>query len=198
MTVDGLHDLLLACLHDGAFLPLLALGVALDGPVPVLPTEVVAMSASLAAGAGHDVAALLALWASSAAGSVVGDLGVFVVARRRRPRRACSGVRRAQLLDRVSRTPVRTLLGLRFLPAGRLLGVLLCAAAGTDWRVFVAGAVACAGVWAAWVVVIGLLVGPLVGASLWSGIAVALLVTGGIGLVAAVRGRLTARRPAAA
>lgn len=196
--MDGLHDLLLACLHDGAFLPLLALGVALDGPVPVLPTEVVAMSAALAAGAGGDLMALLALWAALAAGSVAGDLGVFAVARRRAPRPACSGARRARLLDRVARTPVRTLLGLRFLPAGRLLGVLLCAAAGIGVRVFVGGALACAVVWATWIVVVGVVLGPLVGTSLWTSVAVALVVTGGLGLASGVRGRWAARRPAAA
>ena len=66
--------------------------IAADGPVPVLPSETILMSAAAAAFGIHDVRGIIGLFAAAVVGSVAGDLFVFLLGRTRtascRPRHA--------------------------------------------------------------------------------------------------------------
>ena len=70
-----------ACLHSLWLLPVLAVMIAADGPVPVLPSETVLMSAAAAAFGIHDVRGIIGLFAVALVGSVAGDLLTFWLGR---------------------------------------------------------------------------------------------------------------------
>ena len=78
-TVDivRLFDL---CLHSLWLLPVLAVMIAADGPVPVLPSETLLMSAAAAAFGIGDVRGIVGLFVAALVGSVGGD-GRRVLAR---------------------------------------------------------------------------------------------------------------------
>ena len=70
-----------ACLHSLWLLPVLAVMIAADGPVPVLPSETILMSAAAAAFGIHDVRGTVGLFAAALVGSIAGDLLAFWLGR---------------------------------------------------------------------------------------------------------------------
>ena len=78
MDLARLFDL---CLHSLWLLPVLAVMIAADGPVPVLPSETILMSAAAAAFGVGDVRGIVGLFGAALAGSIAGDLLVFALGR---------------------------------------------------------------------------------------------------------------------
>ncbi len=194
MDLVGLFD---TCLHSLWLLPVLTVMVAVDGPVPVLPSETILMSATAAAFGVGDVRGILGLFAAALVGSVIGDLFVFGLGRsstRFLPAAAHAehGLThwvRANLHHR----PVVTLVGARLLPGGRLVSTAAAGRVGLPARRFVAGSLASSAVWSVYMLAIGMLLGPIVGndplLSLAAGVVMAVVTAGGFALVSRLRAR---------
>ena len=198
--------LLAAVLHSVWLLPVLVVLIALDGPIPMLPSEMLLMSAVAAASGAHDRAALLGLFLTALGGSVLGDLLVFRVGRsshRLLERAASRGGSigtwvRATVLDR----PVLTLVGARFVPGGRLLSTAAAGGLGVPPRRFAVATVLSSSMWAGYMLTAGIALGPLVGGnpllSVAAGLTMAAITGGGYTLVSRIRAarRRRTRAPA--
>lgn len=193
MDLVGLFD---ACLHSLWLLPVLVVMIAADGPVPVLPSETILMSATAAAFGTGDVRGIFGLFAAALVGSVLGDLLTFWLGRssnRFLPSHADHGLAhwvRANL----HRRPVVALVGARMLPGGRLVSTAAAGRVDLPLRRFVPGSLVSSTVWCVYMLVVGMLLGPIVGSnpflSLAAGVAMAVLTAGGF----AIGRRLHARR----
>lgn len=149
-----------AFLHGGWLWPMLAALVALDAPFPVVPSEPILMSASaLAFGAG-DAIAVFGMFTAASLGSVVGDLLVFVLGRTSRRVTAENRLSR-WVCANVVRRPGVTLVGARFVPAGRLVSTLAAGRYGVSTQRFLCWSVVGSLVWAGYILAVGRLLGPL-------------------------------------
>jgi membrane-associated protein len=186
-------------LHTGWLLPALALLVALDGPFPVLPSEPLLMTASAVAFGAHDVPMALGLLAAAFAGSVAGDHLMFALGRTSR-RVARPGEGRITLWVRrnIGRRPAVTIVGARFVPAGRLVSTTAAGRYGLSARRFLPCSLVSSALWAGYMMGVGLLLGPFTGGDplrgLVAGIALAALTAGSFALVNRLRGRRTTLR----
>jgi membrane-associated protein len=194
------------CLHSVWLLPVLAVMIAVDGPVPMLPSETLLMSAVAAAFGVGDGRGVVGLFAAALVGSVVGDLVTFGLGRssnRLLPRAAhmeCGLSRwvRANLFHR----PVVALVGARMLPAGRLISTAASGRVGLPMRSFLPGSLASSAVWSVYMVTISMLLGPIVGGnpllSLAAGAVMAVLTAGGFAVAQRIRDRRKTRQQIAA
>lgn len=182
-------------LHSVWLLPLLAVLIAVDGPLPVLPSETLLMSATAVAAAAHDVPILVGLFLVALVGSVVGDLLVFGLGRGssrllRRAGHECAVSRwvRRHLLLR----PGVALMGARFVPGGRLVSTAAAGRCGLALPRFLRCSLASSTAWAIYMLSLGLLLGPLTGGepvlTLLAGGLLAVLTAGTFALVSRVRG----------
>jgi membrane-associated protein len=191
------------CLHSLWLLPVLAVMIAADGPVPVLPSETILMSAAAAAFGIGDVRGIVGLFGAALVGSVAGDLFVFALGRssnRLLPAAAHAECGLAHWVRaNLFRRPVVALVGARLLPGGRLVSTAAAGRVGLPFRRFLPGSLASSAVWSVYMLVVGMLLGPIVGGnpflSLGAGVVMAVLTAGGFAIVQRVRGR---RRPVAA
>lgn len=191
------------CLHSIWLLPVLAIMIAADGPMPVLPSETLLMSAVAAAFGVGDLRAVVGLFLAALVGSVIGDVFSFGLGRssnRLLPRAAhaegsLSRWVRANLFHR----PVVALVGARMLPGGRLVSTAASGRVGLSLRRFLPGSVASSLVWSVYMLTISMLLGPIVGGnpllSLAAGVVMAVVTAGGFTLVSRIRAR---RKPALA
>lgn len=181
-------------LHTGWLVPALALLVALDGPFPVVPSEPLLMTASAVAIGAQDVALALCLLAAAFAGSVVGDHLMFALGRssRRLARPGRSGLAR-WVQRNVGRRPAVTIVGARFVPAGRLVSTTAAGRYGLSLRRFLPCSLASSALWAGYIMGVGLLLGPLTAGDplrgLVAGVALGGLTAGGFALVDRLRRR---------
>lgn len=195
-----------ALLHSGWLLPLLVVMIAVDGPFPVLPSETLLMSAAAMAFGRHDAGAVAALFAVALVGSVLGDLAVFGLGRSShrilaRTSEAHCGlstwVRRHVLLR-----PGIALVGARFVPGGRLVSTAAAGRFGLPLRRFLPWTVASSAAWSAYMLLVGLALGPIVGGSpllsLLAGVVMAVLTAGVFAVVRRVRARRTPVAPVVA
>jgi membrane-associated protein len=183
-------------LQTGWLLPALALLVALDAPFPVLPSEPLLMTASAVAIGAQDVPMAMGLLAAAFAGSVAGDHLMFVLGRtsRRLARPGASRVAR-WVRRNIAHRPAVTIVGARFVPAGRLVSTTAAGRYGLTLRRFLPCSVVSSAIWVAYVMGVGLLLGPLTGGdplrALVAGITIGALTTGAFTLVDRLRGRHT-------
>ena len=203
-TVD-LVRLFDACLHSLWLLPVLAVMIAADGPVPVLPSETILMSAAAAAFGVHDIRGTVGLFAAALVGSIAGDLLAFWLGRssnRLLPAaaHADSGLGhwvRANLFHR----PVVALVGARLLPGGRLVSPAAAGRVGLPLRRFLPGSLVSSAVWSVYMLAVGMLLGPMVGGnpflSLAAGVAMAVLTAGGFAVIQRLRARRRKATPVA-
>jgi membrane-associated protein len=189
------------CLHSLWLLPVLALMIAADGPVPVLPSETLLMSAAAAAFGIGDVRGIVGLFAAALLGSVAGD-GVAFWLGRSSNRLLPAAAQAESTLTRwvranLHRRPVVVLVGARLLPGGRLVSTAASGRVGLPVRRFLPASLASSAVWSLYMLLIGMLLGPIVGGnpllSLVAGVVMAVLTAGGFALVQRIR---AARRPA--
>jgi membrane-associated protein len=191
-------DVLTACdvvLRSSWLLPLLVVMIAIDAPFPVFPSETILMSAATTAFGGGDAGMVVGLFAAALAGSVLGDAVVFWLGRgshrllSRTVETECavsSWVRR-----HVLRRPGAALVGARFVPGGRLVSTAAAGRYGLPVRRFLPWTVASSAAWSAYMLLIGLALGPVTGGnpllSLLAGVVMALLTAAGFAVVARVR-----------
>jgi len=185
------------CLHSLWLLPVLAVMIAADGPVPVLPSETLLMSAAAAAFGIGDVRGIVGLFAAALVGSVAGD-GVAFWLGRSSNRLLPAAAETESALTRwvrgnLHRRHVVVLVGARLLPGGRLVSTAASGRLGLPVRRFLPGSLASSAVWSVYMLLIGLLLGPIVGGnpflSLGAGVVMAVLTAGGFALVQRVRAR---------
>ena len=202
MDVVRLFD---QCLHSLWLLPVLAVMIAADGPIPVLPSETLLMSAAAAAFGIDDVRGIVGLLAAALVGSVAGDGVAFWLGRSSNSLLPAAAHAESNLTRWVRanlhRRPVVVLVGARLLPGGRLVSTAAAGRVGLPVRRFLPGSLASSAVWSVYMLLIGMLLGPMVGGnpflSLAAGAVMAVLTAGGFALVQRIRaGR--GERPAAA
>ncbi|OLT44582.1 hypothetical protein BJF85_19920 [Saccharomonospora sp. CUA-673] len=158
-------------------LPVLALAVLADGPLPFLPSEPLLMSAVAVA---PDAARIAVLAAAAFAGSLAGDALLYALGRGShrflRGRRDGTWVRR-----HLHRRPILTLVAVRFVPGGRLVSVAAAGRVRLPVRRFLPATIASSAVWCGYMSGMGLLIAPLTqGDPLWSlaaGIAMAVVIS---------------------
>lgn len=181
-------------LLDGTWLlPLLALAVLADGPLPFLPSEPVLLSSVAAAdGPGR----VVALAAAAFVGSLAGDALLYALGRFShrflRGRRDETRIRRW-----LHSRPVLTLVAVRFLPGGRLVSVAAAGRVRIPVTRFVPATLVSSAVWCGYMTGMGLLITPVTRGdpvlSLLAGIAMATV----IGLAGESARRIVSRRTAA-
>jgi membrane-associated protein len=187
-------------LHSPWLLPLLAVLVAIDGPLPVLPSETLLLSAAALNFAERDAWAVLLLFGASVIGSMVGDLCVFGLGRSSHKligRAADSGELAGWVRRHLLARPGVAMVGARLLPGGRLVSCAAAGRFGLPARRFVPWSLASSSVWALYMLLIGLALGPVTGGEpllcLAAGVVMAVLT----GAVFAVVRRVRVRRRAA-
>jgi membrane-associated protein len=149
-------------LHSAWLLPALTLLVVLDGPFPVLPSEPLLMTASAVAVSAGDVPVVVGLYVAAFVGSVVGDHLLFALGRTSR-RFAEPGTGRIATWVRrnIAHRPAVTIVGARFVPAGRLVSTTAAGRYGLAPRRFLLCSLASSALWSAYMMAVGLLLGPL-------------------------------------
>jgi membrane-associated protein len=188
-----------AVLHSPWLLLVLAVMIALDGPLPVLPSETILMSAAALAFVRHDPVAVLALFAVSVLGSLVGDVLVFWLGRGSRRMIALTGVEHGisgwvnrHLLAR----PGLAMVGARLVPGGRLVSCAASGRFGLALRRFLPWMFASSVVWSCYMLLFGLAMGPVTGGSpvlcLAAGVVAAVLTGAAFALAQRLRGRRAA------
>ncbi|RZT87753.1 membrane protein DedA with SNARE-associated domain [Pseudonocardia sediminis] len=189
-------------LHSVWLLPVLVLMIAVDGPVPMLPSETLLMSAAAAAFGAHSTWAVAGLFFAALVGSVLGDLAVFGLGRSSNkilPRAADgdSGIA-SWVRANIFRRPVVALVGARFVPGGRLVSTAAAGRLGLPVRHFLLGSVLSSAVWAVYMLVIGLALGPMTGGNpllcVLAGGVMAVLTAGIFAVGARVRAAVHRRR----
>lgn len=168
-------------LHSGWLLPVLAVLVAVDAPFPMLPSEPLLLSAAALAFAAHDTAVVLGLFGAALLGSLAGDLLVFALGRSSRRVTAESRLSRWVCRNVVHRTGM-TLVGARFLPAGRLVSTLAAGRYAVPVGRFLPWSLVSSLAWSGYILAVGLLLGPLTHGdplrSLLAGLAMAAVTAG--------------------
>lgn len=147
-------------LYSGWLLPVLAALVAVDAPFPVLPSEPLLMSAAALAFGARDLLIVLGLFGAALLGSVTGDLATFALGRSSRRVTRENRLSRWVCANVVLRTGV-TLVGARFLPAGRLVSTLAAGRYGVPLQRFLPWSVVSSMTWSGYILTVGLLIGPL-------------------------------------
>lgn len=187
-----------AILHSAWLLPVLAVMIAADGPVPVLPSETILLAALALGLAERDAIFLAGLFVCAVVGSVAGDLLVFGLGRSSQ-RVVAAAERQHQLAGWVRRNvlqrPGFTMVGARFIPAGRLVSTAAAGRFGLPLPVFLPWSLVSSTAWTGYMLLVAMLINPVAGgspfAALLAGLVLAVVTGGGFALVNAVR----ARRP---
>ncbi|MGD9526342.1 DedA family protein [Pseudonocardia sp.] len=190
-----------AVLHSSWLLPVLALMIAVDGPVPMLPSETVLLTALALALADRDVWMLGGLFLVSVLGSVGGDLAVFGLGRtsRRIVRATDGGTRTTRWIRRnVLHRPGVTIVGARFVPAGRLVSTAAAGRFCLPARTFVPWSLASSSAWALYMALVAALINPIADgrpvSALLAGIAAGVLTAALFAVVSFVQDRRSAGR----
>ncbi|MFK0073766.1 DedA family protein [Arthrobacter woluwensis] len=177
--------------------------VMADTVFPPLPSEALVVAAGALAAEGH--CSLPLALALAALGSFLGELAVFLLFKRRLAHlmdrwsltsKIHAGIRRA--LERAGRTPTYgVIIGLRFLPGGRLVLSAGSGIADIPTRTFVACSLLGSVLWATWTVGLGYVTGQTTRLPFWVssllGLAVGVLVGAVLGLVVTRRRRASGR-----
>lgn len=186
-----------AFLHSHWMLPLLSAMIAIDAPVPMLPSETLLMSASALAFGEHRMLAVVLLFLAALIGSAAGDLVTYGLGRSSnrvfaRPLDAGCALS-AWVAKHLHLRPGIALIGARFMPGGRLISTAAAGRFGLPLRRFLPWSLASSATWSAYMLLIGLALGPLTGGSpllsLVAGAVMAVLTAGVFAAVQRVRGR---------
>jgi membrane protein DedA with SNARE-associated domain len=152
------------------------------------------MTTSAVAIGQHDVPIALGLLVAAFAGSVAGDHLMFALGRSslRVARPGDGGIAR-WVRRNIARRPAVTLVGARFVPAGRLVSTTAAGRYGLSLRRFLPCSLASSALWACYMMGVGLLLGPFTAGDplrgLMAGIALGGLTAGAVILVDRLRCR---------
>jgi membrane-associated protein len=191
-----------AIMHSLWLMPLLVAMIAIDAPFPVLPSETLLMSAAALAFGEHNALTVLSLFLVALLGSAAGDLITFALGRsshRVLPRSVEAGCALSTWVRRhLHLRPGIALVGARFVPGGRLVSTAAAGRYGLPIRRFLPWTLASSAAWSAYMLLIGMMLGPLTGGSpllsLLAGAVMAVVTAGAFGLVRRLRAW---RRPVA-
>lgn len=173
--------------------------VMADTVFPPLPSEALVVAAGALAAEGH--CSLPLALALATLGSFLGELAVFLLFKRRLAHlmdrwsltsKIHAGIHRA--LERAGRTPTYgVIIGLRFLPGGRLALSAGSGIAEVSTRSFIACSLLGSFLWAAWSIGLGYVTGHTTRLPFWAssllGLAVGVVVGGVLGLIVTRRRR---------
>jgi len=154
-----------AVVHSAWLLPVLVLMIAIDGPLPMLPSETLLMTAAAVAFTEGDAPLLAGLFVAAVVGSLAGDVLVHGLGRTSNrliagpSEGSGSGWVRRHVLTR----PGTVLVGARFVPGGRLVSTAAAGRFGLPLRRFVPWSVASSAAWAAYMLVVGRVLEPITG-----------------------------------
>ncbi|TCK21012.1 DedA family protein [Pseudonocardia endophytica] len=201
-TLQAVQPLMDAVLHSAWLLPALVALIAIDGPVPMLPSETLLMSAAAAAFGSHDGLGVAGLFVAALAGSVLGDLAVFGMGRtstRILPRAAdAENGLAAWVRANLFRRPVVALVGARFVPGGRLVSTAAAGRLGLPLRRLLLGSAVSSVLWSVYMLVIGFAVGPMTGGNplmcVAAGAVMAVVTAGAYAVGARIRAAVLRRR----
>lgn len=194
----SLFDVYGAFLHSHWLLPSLTAMIAIDGPIPMLPSETLLMSASALAFGEHRMLAVGAVFLVALVGSAIGDLIVYGLGRSSHRVFSRSvdadGALSGWVCRHLHLRPGVALVGARFVPGGRLLSTAAAGRYGLPLARFLPWSLVSSAMWSCYMVLLGMLLGPVVGGnpmlSLLAGAGMAGLTAG----VFAVARRIQARR----
>ncbi len=183
-------------------LPLLALMIIADGPLPVLPSEALIMIATSSAASRSATDALVALFLMVTVASMTGDAvnyGIGRWSRRRIPAAdLTAGGKVGRIRERLVRRPGAALVVARFLPGGRLVSTVGAGRAGVPFALFVPWTVVSSSLWAVYMMSLGMGIGALTLGNPWLSVVAAIVVSLGLGAAFEAGRRLWRRvRPAA-
>ncbi|MDQ6754072.1 MAG: VTT domain-containing protein [Actinomycetota bacterium] len=157
-----------------ALYPLIIIGVALDAAMPPLPSEVMVVTSGALSATGEALLPLALL--STAAGSLMGDLLIYSLFKRRLThlldrfrwgRKVHSGIRRAADRGGRSSTAAAMLAG-RFIPAGRTATMAAAGIAEVPTARVVRASAVGSVLWAFWMVGLGYVTGRSTNFPLWA------------------------------
>lgn len=155
----------LAAVHSVWLLPVLVVLIAVDAPLPVLPSETILMTAAALAFADRNAAVLVGLFVAALVGSAAGDLITFGLGRS--SHRLVAGRAEDGLAGWVRRHMVRrpgiALVGARFLPGGRLVSTAAAGRFGVPLRRFLPWSLVSSAVWSAYMLGVGRVLQPMTG-----------------------------------
>lgn len=179
-------------------LPVLTVLIAVDGPLPVLPSETILMGAAALGFAEWNAATVLALFGASVVGSMLGDLLVFLLGRSSHKligRAVDSGELAGWVRRHLLARPGLAMVGARMLPGGRLVSCAAAGRFGLSVARFLPCSLASSTIWALYMLSIGLALGPVTGGepllSLAAGVVIALVTGLFFGVVRRFRQRAT-------
>lgn len=153
-----------ALLHSGWLLPVLALLVTLDGPFPLVPSEPLLMTAAAVAVGLRDMPVTVGLFVAALLGSLTGDLLLYTLGRSSRRLREPGDSTVARWVRRgIEHRPAVTIVGARFLPGGRLVSTVAAGRFGLTPAQFLPWSLVSSTAWSAYMMGAGLLLGPLTG-----------------------------------
>jgi membrane protein DedA with SNARE-associated domain len=187
-----------AVLHS-PWLPLaLVVLIALDAPFPMLPSETILMTGYAAAFADRDLGGVALLGLAALLGCVVGDLLVHALGRSSTRLVARHVGRAGPIAHWVTSTmltrPLVALVAARFVPSGRLVSTAIAGRVGLPVRRFVPCTSASSSLWGVYMLVAGLLLGPVVADSPLLGLAVGAAMAAGTASAFGIYYRVRMRR----
>jgi membrane protein DedA with SNARE-associated domain len=190
-----------AVLSSVWLLPMLALMVTADGPLPVLPSEALIMIATSSAMSRAATDALVALFLAITVASMAGDAlnyGIGKWSRRMPAADLTAGGRVGRIRERLVRRPGAALVVARFIPGGRLVSTVGAGRAGVPFSLFVPWTVVSSSLWAVYMMSLGVGIGAMTLGNPWVSLAAAIVVSLGLGVAFEAGRRLWRRvRPAA-
>lgn len=152
-------------LRSSWLLPALAALIALDGPLPMLPSETLLIVAISAAAAENDLPAISALMVTAVIGSVLGDGAVYSCGRWSHRFVGATDGTAGGVAAWVGRTvgsrPIVTCVGARMLPGGRLVSTAACGRLRLPLGVFVVASLASSALWSAYLLLVATALRPL-------------------------------------
>lgn len=180
-------------LSSAWLLPLLALMITVDGPLPVLPSEALIMIATSSAASRAATDALVALFLVVTVASMAGDAVNYGIGRwsRRMPAAdLTAGGKVGRIRGRLVRRPGAALVVARFIPGGRLVSTVGAGRAGVPFALFVPWTVVSSSLWAVYMMSLGAGIGALTFGNPWLSLVAAIVVSLGLGAAFAAGHRL--------
>jgi membrane protein DedA with SNARE-associated domain len=207
--VQHLHALTAAfdaVLHSVWLLPVLTFLIAIDGPLPVLPSETLLTVAAAAGFGTGDLVGIAGLFTAAVVGSMLGDMLVYSLGRSSNRVLRGAGTKDDGLGAWVRRNlytrPIVACVGARLIPGGRLVSTAACGRVKLPMRMFLPATAVSSAVWSVYMLLVGAVLGPITKGNpilcLLAGIGMAGVTAGGFEIARRVRRRVLAKRAAEA
>jgi membrane-associated protein len=148
-------------LHSFWLLPVLVSMIALDGPVPLLPSEPLLMAAASAEG---DVPGTPVLFVTAMTGSILGDSAVYALGRVSHAvvgKASNDSGLGAWVGSKLRSRPILVCVSVRLVPGGRLVSTAACGRLRIPFRVFLMASLVSSALWSGYLLAVGVVLAPL-------------------------------------